>query len=88
MTGPTVRSEGGCGLSPESTSEASGALHPTGVGAAHDDGRPEQPLAQVSDPHDAIGVQHHLDDAWVVEQDGERPELAPKRAGPPSLALG
>jgi hypothetical protein len=63
------------------------AQHPLGVGRTHDDGRPEQAVADPIDPHDAVGVEHHFDDAWVVEEGGEGSERALEGAGAPDLAL-
>jgi hypothetical protein len=63
------------------------AQHPLGVGRTHGDGRPEQALADPVDPDDAVGVEHHLDDAWIVEEGGERSERTLEGACAPGLAL-
>ena len=39
-------------------------------------------------PDDAVGVEHHFDEARVVEQIGERAERALERAGAPRSTLG
>ena len=64
------------------------AQHPLGVRRRHGDARPDDPLANPLHPDDAVGVEHHFDDARIVEQIGERAERALERAGAPSSALG
>jgi hypothetical protein len=56
--------------------------------AVDDDARTDDPLADPLHPDDAVGVEHHLDDARVIEQIGKRSERALERAGAPRLALG
>ena len=82
------RARGSAALSSTSTSEATRRSMRSASAADTVTRVRTHPLADPLHPDDAVGVEHHLDDARVVEQVGERPERALERAGAPRLALG